>query len=283
MTQNFPDWHHMDQKTLDDSYDNHKAVSESEAMFTHWIDRSKVFRDAHSQYLDISYGPLERQKIDYYSAGPNTPVVIFIHGGLWQAYSKNDFAFLAVSYLQEGISVAMVDYPIAPQANMDQIVAYSENAVQFISKHISEWGGNPNNVVLSGWSAGAHLCITSMKAVRVKAAVAISGIFELEPLIGSFINQKLHMNLATAKKNSPILRLPIGNIPIYLFVGGNELSEMRRQSDDFADQLQAINYPVVFTEIPGKNHFEMLEQLEAPEGVVHRRIVSVIKQQDLYT
>ena len=126
MTQNFPDWHHMDQQALDDAYDNHKAVPECEAIFTHWIDRSNVFRDAHSQYLDISYGPLERQKIDYYSAGPNTSVMIFIHGGLWQAYSKNDFAFLAVSYLKEGISVAMVDYPIAPQANRINCFFYSK-------------------------------------------------------------------------------------------------------------------------------------------------------------
>jgi arylformamidase len=276
--QNFPDWHLMDQQTLDNSYDNHKAVPESAAMFNDWTKRSKVLRSAHSQYLDMPYGSLEREKIDYFSAGLNTPVVIFIHGGFWQQYSKNDFAFLAESYLRQGISVAMVDYPIAPQANMDQIVAAAANAVHFIGQHISEWGGNSKNVILSGWSAGGHLCVTSMNKMKVKAVIPISGIFELEPLIGSFLNKNLQMDLAIAKRNSPMLNLPTGTTPIYLFVGGSELSEMCRQSHDFAEQLKASKYPVESISIPGKNHFTMLEQFEYPEGIIHSRIVSVIKQ-----
>jgi len=276
--QNFPDWHQMDQQALDDSYDNHKAVPESAAMFNDWIARSKAFRSAHCQYLDIPYGPLEREKIDYYSAGPNTPLVIFIHGGFWQQYSKNDFAFLAESYLKEGISLAMVDYPLAPQANMDQIVTSSANAVQFIGQHISEWGGNPQNVILSGWSAGGHLCVTSMSKMKVKAVVSISGIYELEPLIGSFLNKNLQMDLAIAKRNSPMLNLPKGTTPIYLFIGGSELSEMRRQSYAFADQLKGVKYPVELVDIPEKNHFTMLEQFASLEGAVHSCILSTIKQ-----
>lgn len=273
----FPDWHQMDRQTLDDSYDNHKAIPESAAMFSVWTERSKAFRSAHPQYLDIPYGPLEREKIDYYSAGPNTPVVIFIHGGFWQQYSKNNFS-LAENYLNKGISVAMVDYPIAPQSNMDQIVTSSANAIQFIGQHILQWGGNPENIILSGWSAGGHLAITSMGGMKIKAVVAISGIFELEPLIGTFLNKNLQMDLEIAKKNSPLLHLPKGKTPIYLFVGDSELSEMRRQSYDFYDKLKASHYPVVLMDILGKNHFTMLEQFEFPEGAVHSLIVSVLNQ-----
>jgi arylformamidase len=161
---------------------------------------------------------------------------------------------------------------------MDQIVTSSENAVQFIGQHVSEWGGNPDNVILSGWSAGGHLAITSMNGVTIKAVIAVSGIFELEPLIGSFLNKNLQMNLEAAKRNSPILHLPKGKTPIYLFVGLNELSEMRRQSYDFAYKLKVSQYPVVLMDIPGKNHFTMLEQFEFPEGAIHDRIVSLLKQ-----
>lgn len=273
----FPDWHQMDRQTLDDSYDNHKAIPESAAMFSVWTERSKAFRSAHPQYLDIPYGPLEREKIDYYSAGPNTPVVIFIHGGFWQQYSKNNFS-LAENYLNKGISVAMVDYPIAPQSNMDQIVTSSANAIQFIGQHILQWGGNPENVILSGWSAGGHLAITSMNKMKIKALVAISGVYELEPLIGTFLNKNLQMDLEIAKRNSPLLHLPKGKTPIYLFVGDSELSEMRRQSYDFYDKLKASHYPVVLMDILGKNHFTMLEQFEFSEGAVHSLIVSVLNQ-----
>jgi arylformamidase len=267
----------MDRQALDDSYDNHKAIPESAAMFSVWAERSEAFRSAHPQYLDIPYGPLEREKIDYYSAGPNTPVVIFIHGGFWQQYSKNNFS-LAENYLNKGISVAMVDYPIAPQSNMDQIVTSSANAIQFIGQHILQWGGNPENVILSGWSAGGHLAITSMNKMKIKALVAISGVYELEPLIGTFLNKNLQMDLEIAKRNSPLLHLPKGKTPIYLFVGDSELSEMRRQSYDFYDKLKASHYPVVLMDILGKNHFTMLEQFEFPEGAVHSLIVSVLNQ-----
>lgn len=276
--QSFPDWHQMDRQTLDDSYNNTKAVPASPGMFNAWIERSKSFRASHSQYLDIPYGTLDRENIDYYSAGKNTPVVIFIHGGFWQSRSKDDFAFLAESYLKEGISVAMVGYPLAPQENMDQIVASSEKAVKFISQHLSGWGGNPKNVVLSGWSSGGHLSVLSMNAMKVKAVVPISGIFELEPLIGSYLNKNLRLDLDIAKRNSPILSLPKGKTPIYLFVGSAELSEMRRQSYGYAAKLKASRYPVLFVEIPGKDHYTMLEQFEFPDGAIHSQIVSALKK-----
>ena len=76
--QSFPDWHQMDRQTLNDSYDNHKAIPESAAMFSVWAERSKTFRSAHPQYLDIPYGPLEREKIDYLSAGPKAPLVMVV-------------------------------------------------------------------------------------------------------------------------------------------------------------------------------------------------------------
>ena len=276
--QNFPDWRQMNQQTLDDSYNNSKDVPESKAMFEVWIERSRIFRAVHPEYLDISYGPLEREKIDYFSAGRNTPVVIFIHGGFWQMRSKNDFAFIADHFLKEGISVAMVGYPLAPQANMDEIVLSSKKAVEFIGSQVTQWGGNPNQVILTGWSAGGHLTITSMDSIKMKAAVAISGIYELEPLIGSYVNANLRMDKSSADRNSPMMHLPAGETPIYIFVGGAELSEMRRQSHEFAKKITNTAHPHSFVEIPDRNHFSILEEMEQPTGLVHQKILEVLKQ-----
>ena len=274
--QNFPDWRAMDQQTLDDSYNNSKAVPESSEVFKQWIEKSQAFRASHSQFLDIPYGTLPREKLDYFSAGPNTPVVIFIHGGFWQMRAKDDFAFLAQTYLKEGISVVMVGYPLAPDASMDQIVASSRKAVSYIGQHIAAWGGNPDHVVLSGWSSGGHLAIASMGEMKLKAVVPVSGIYELEPLVGTYLNKKLQMDLTMAKRNSPMLDLPHGKTPIYLFVGGSELIEMRRQSFDLDNRLKAIQYPVTLQEIAGKNHYTMLEQFGFEQGAIHRQIISVI-------
>lgn len=275
--QNFPDWHAMDTQTLEDAYNNSKAVPESGEIFKQWIKKSQAFRAEHAQFLDIPYGTLPREKLDYFSAGPKTPVVIFIHGGFWQMRAKDDFAFLAETYLKEGISVVMVGYPLAPEATMDQIVASSRKAVSYIGKHIASWGGDPDNVVLSGWSSGGHLAVASMNEMKLKAVVPISGIYELEPLVGTYLNKKLQLDLSSAKRNSPMLDLPKGKTPIDVFIGGSELIEMRRQSFDFNNRLKATQYPVSLQEIPGKNHYTMLEQFGSEQGAIHSRIVSILK------
>ena len=116
-------WEAMDRVALDRAYNNSAAVPESAQMFKEWQARSAQVREQHPEHLDLPYGPRERNRIDYFSAGPNTPVLIFFHGGYWQMRSKADFAFLAESFLGQGISVAMVGYPLGPEATMDEIVA----------------------------------------------------------------------------------------------------------------------------------------------------------------
>ncbi len=108
----------MDRATLDRAYNNSAAVPESGAMFKEWIGRSETLRAQHPEHLNLAYGPRPRDRIDYFSAGNGTPVLIFIHGGFWQMRSKDDFAFLAESFLSSGVSVAMVGYPLAPDATM---------------------------------------------------------------------------------------------------------------------------------------------------------------------
>src|SRR6266478_1027076 len=111
-------WETMDRATLDRAYNNSAAVPESGATFKAWLVRSEKVRADHPEHLNLVYGPRPRDRIDYFSAGNGTPVLIFIHGGFWQMRSKDDFAFLAESFLSSGVSVAMVGYPLAPDATM---------------------------------------------------------------------------------------------------------------------------------------------------------------------
>lgn len=269
-------WEAMDRATLDRAYNNSAAVPESGEMFKAWQVRSARLRAQHPEHLDLAYGPRPRNRIDYYSAGQKTPVLVFIHGGFWQMRSKEDFAFLAEGFLDSGISVAMVGYPLGPDATMDEIVADAHAAIRFLATQLPSLGGDPERVVVSGWSSGGHLATMVLDEPSLRGGVSISGIYELEPLVKSYVNDKLHMDAAMARRNSPILLLPKSSKPLDLFAGSAELPEMRRQTADYASARRAAGLPLQYAEIPGANHYTILQSMMSADGAIHRSIVTML-------
>jgi len=269
-------WETMDRATLDLAYNNSKAVPESGAMFKEWVARCQEVRSRHSDHLDLAYGPGPRNRIDYFSAGQNTPVLVFIHGGFWQMRSKEDFAFLAESFLQSGISVAMVGYPLGPDASMDEIVADTHTAIRYLATRLPELRGDPRRVIVSGWSSGGHLAAMVLEEPLLRGGVAISGIYELEPLVNSYVNDKLHMEVGMARRNSPTLLLPNSSKQIDLFAGGAELAEMRRQTADYASARRTAGLPVRYVEIPDANHYTILNRMMNRDGEIHQAIVAMV-------
>jgi len=269
-------WETMDRATLDRAYNNSAAVPESGAMFKEWLVRSEKVRADHPEHLDMAYGPRPRNKIDYFSAGQDTPVLVFIHGGFWQMRSKDDFAFLAESFLSSGISVAMVGYPLGPDATMDEIVADTHAAIRYLAAELPKLGGDPRRVVVSGWSSGGHLATMVLDEPSLRAGLSISGIFELEPLLKSYVNDKLHMDVAMVRRNSPILLLPKSSKQLDLFAGSAELPEMRRQTADYASARRAAGLPVQYAEIPGANHYTILHSMMNNDGEIHQALVVLL-------
>jgi arylformamidase len=271
-------WETMDRKALDLAYNNSAAVPESGPMFREWLIRSEKLRAQYPEHLNLAYGPRPRNRIDYFSAGPRTPVLIFIHGGFWQMRSKDDFAFLAGSFLASGISVAMVGYPLGPEANMDEIVADAQVAIRYLATQLPGLGGDPERVVVSGWSSGGHLATMVLDEPSLRGGVSISGIYELEPLVKSYVNDKLHMDLAMARRNSPVLLLPKASKQLELFAGSGELSEMRRQTADYASARRAAGLPMQYAEIPDANHYTILNSMMNTDGTIHQAIMTMLKR-----
>jgi arylformamidase len=269
-------WESMDRPALDRAYNNSAAVPEGARMFKEWQARSAQVREQHPEHLDLPYGPRERNRIDYFSAGPNTPVLIFFHGGFWQMRSKADFAFLAESFLGQGISVAMVGYPLGPEATMDEIVADAHAAVRYLAAQLPSLGGDPARVVVSGWSSGGHLATSVLDEPSLRGGVAVSGLYDLAPLVKSYVNDKLHMDEAAARRNSPMLNLPASSKPLELFAGSAELPEMRRQTADYASARRVAGLPVHYEEISGANHYTILNDMLRPEGRVHQAVVVMV-------
>jgi arylformamidase len=268
MLTNAPDWRTLSQQERDRAFNNSAAVANSAAIMAEWDQRSAAMRDRHPDHLGLSYGPRERNRIDFLKADGKTdgPTLIFIHGGYWQMRAKETFTFCATGPMAHGFNVALIGYTLAPEANLDQMVAEIHAGIDYLARELPALGGNPDKIIVSGWSAGGHLASMALGHPRVKAGLLISGVFDLEPIRHTYLNVKLGLDEAMARRNSPMLQSGGAPKPVAIVAGGAELPLLRKQSADFAAHRAKDFLPVAYEELPGADHFSIMEELASPEG-----------------
>ena len=269
-----PDWRKMSQQDRDLGLNNGVHVPASIEMVAGWEQRSAEMRKRHSGHLDLRYGPRERNRIDFLKAGEKAPTLLFIHGGYWQARAKEVFTVMAEGPMAHGINVALTGYTLAPDASLDEIVAEIHAAIDFLGQQLPGLGGDANGIVVSGWSAGGHLTSMALSHPKVRAGMAISGIYDLEPIRHSYLNEKLRADEATSRRNSPMMQAGGPLKPLSLVVGSAELALLRKQTADFAGHRARYGLPVTYEEIPGANHFTIMHEMMSPRG----RITTLIRQ-----
>lgn len=271
--QSHPDWRNLDSQELAAAYSPSSCVDGDIGPFiTAYVDRSEAARQqcevvGHPIHT-IRYGPGPSQTVDV--AVPTLandhagiPLVVFIHGGYWQQLSKNESLFAAIDCLEHGVAFGAVDYTLAPAASLDEIVAECHAALEALVSAAPDHGIDPDRVIVAGSSAGAHLAATVGLGAnwRPVATVLVSGIFDLEPLVDTYINDAVGLDLAAARRNSPALAT-LDDFPrTVIAYGDNETQEFKRQSNDFAALLVAAGTDVDIFEVPGRNHFDVILDL----------------------
>jgi len=141
-------------------------------------------------------------------------------------------------------------------------------AVAWVIDHAKEFGGDPGRVFVTGHSAGGHLTAMAMDDGRVAGGIAISGIYDLEPIRLNYLNEKLRLDEAEAARNSPILHLPSGASPLVVTVGLGELPELIRQSEEYARAWQQHGLSGEYLPLARHDHFSILEELARPTGKI---------------
>ena len=269
-----PDWRGMTQEDRDLGLNNGVAVAESTDVVAGWERRSAEMRDRYPGHLDLRYGPRERNRIDFLKSSDKGPTLVFIHGGYWQARAKEIFTQFAEGPMAHGINVALFGYTLAPDATLDEIVAEIHQGIDFLAGQLPDLGGDPGRIVASGWSAGGHLTSMALSHPKVKAGMAISGIYDLEPIRHSYLNVKLKLDEAMSRRNSPVMQAGGPMKPLSLVAGSAELPLLRQQTADFVGHRAKYGLPVTYEEIPGSNHFTIMNELLSPAG----RITTLVRQ-----
>ena len=259
----------MDRTALDAAYNDAKAVGQAkrDEYIAGWSRRSDVIRKTLGARLDVRYGDQPRKRLDVFPcARPGAPTLLFIHGGYWQMNDKEPYAFLGEGLLPAGFNLALVEYTLAPAARLDQIVAEIRTAVAWLIDHAAEVDGDARRVFVAGHSAGGHLTAVAMNEPRLAGGIAISGLYDLEPIRLNYLNDKLRLDEAEARRNSPMLHLPSRAAPLVVTVGLGELPELVRQSEEYATAWSARGLPGEYLPLPVHDHFSILEELARPSG-----------------
>jgi len=258
-------WNGMTQAALDSAYNNMAAVSDSAERVASWTARSAELRARHGAELDIAYGPKPRNRFDVFRCGrPDAPLVVFIHGGWWQRNSKEVFSCVAEGPLALGLDAALIGYTLAPEATLSEIAREVRGALDAIAAYQAHHD-RPTEIILSGWSAGGHLTALTMDHPAVAAGLSISGVFDLEPIRRSYINDKLRLTETEVTELSPQHR-QLASKRLVVAFGLAELPEMQRQSVAYHARGNIAGRPVVSLPLAGRDHFSIIEDLIRPDG-----------------
>lgn len=247
-----------------------------------WIAASRELERKAKPTLDLAYGSEPLQKLDYYAAAQNGPLLVFVHGGYWQGGDKADVGFIAKPYIEAGINVAVVNYSLAPQAKIEDMVAEVRNSLVWLASQAVQLGFDAGRVSLMGHSAGGHL--VSMMVARTNSPVPagmpsiasvfpISGVFDLPPLLPSSINTALGLDQHRAEALSPLAWPGPQGTYVHTFVGAGETDQFHRQAEALGKGWTVARHDSV----PGTDHFTVLNVLGDPSSEYARAIVAAIK------
>ncbi|MET0278600.1 MAG: alpha/beta hydrolase [Pseudorhodoplanes sp.] len=260
-------WGSLTQAERDAAYDNNAAVTGSPVLIAERNAGSAAYRNKYPANLDVAYGPRERNRWDLYPAtNPNAPCFVFIHGGYWQRNSREDFAMFMAGLQAHGWSAALPGYSLAPEVKLADIVAEVNAALDWL-KAEGPRHGISGPVILAGWSAGAHLVAMALDHPVVLAGFAMSGVYDLEALRDTKLNQPLQLTDNEIATLSP-LRLPVIDKPMTIAYGTAELPTLVNDSRNLHAKRSAAHAPGVLMPVSHANHFNILKQLADPAGAL---------------
>jgi arylformamidase len=282
-------WMNMDQKELDDAYDQSVYAPNQPQLGKRRNANSQLVRKRLGEPKRFAYGSTPIEGLDVWTtAKPDAPVQVFIHGGAWRHGFAKEHCYAAELYVNAGAHFVVVDFINVDQAGGDLMPMAEQvrRAIAWVGKNAASFGGDPNRIYLSGHSSGAHLAgvalVTDWAAFGapadvIKGAVLCSGMYDLKPARlskrGAYVKFTDTMEDALSTQRH-LARI---NCPVVLAHGTFETPEFQRQSRDFATALQAAGKPVTLLVGEGYNHFEMPETFASPYGLLGRAVLEQMK------
>lgn len=280
---------HYDRDQLDRQYNVRAAIPKVQDIFERWRSLAELYCAENPARLNLRYGSHRLQTLDFFPTEQSgAPLFVFFHGGYWRSLDKSDFSHLAGPLRQAGIASAMVNYRLAPEVDMPAIVADVRASFAWLVQEAGTLGFDATKMFVGGHSAGGHLAAfltsidwreTNVPEQAIKGLCGLSGVYDLEPIRLSYLNDALHLDSAQAAQFSPLQHLPYAKIPVLLSAGKGESTEFHRQLAAYARRLQTEGYPVRPIALGNGHHLDIIDQLADANSTVSQSLIAMIKDQ----
>ena len=266
---------------LDLEYLPSLSIPDTDIIFENWKARAAATRAELPFKANIPYGSHPREVMDFYPAENARGCLVFIHGGYWLEFSKVETSWVAKGFVGQGISVALINYPLCPEVTIGRIRTSCANAFAHLYKNVLSVVER-KAVVVSGHSAGGYLAAShlvedwaphGLPVDPIVGIVSLSGVFDVAPLIKTSLNTGLRLDEAQARALNLIAIQPRGKAKLALAVGEKESAEFHRQSTHLAKSWATLSPQVI--DVAGANHFTIVDELAAPGRALNRLAVSM--------
>jgi arylformamidase len=277
-----------DQIELDAAYDQAMYAPFREQIVRRFMAASESAIERLGRPERHYYGATDAEYIELFRAAKaGAPILAFVHGGSWKTSPVLRQAFLAEMLVTAGVHCALIEFTGVEEAH-GRLLTLAEQvraAIAWLYDHASEFGGDPNRLVLAGHSSGAHLAgavVTTdwtafgKPADVIKGALLCSGMYDLHPVSLSKRSAFVAFDEESLERLSPMRHLERINLPIVVAYGTEETPEFQRQAREFAAALTARNKPVQLLVGIGYNHFDILESLANPFGMLGRAVLELL-------
>lgn len=263
-------------------YNNRARVPDNPAIMAGWAVDAAAYRQQCAPWR-IAYGPGARHVVDVFAGdgrkgqhGKDAPLVVFIHGGYWQTLDGSAFSHMARGLNAHGINVAIPTYDLCPQVSVADIIEQMRQAMRQLAKH-------SQRLIVSGHSAGGHLaaCMlatdwraadAALPSNLVTSAYAISGLFDLVPLVATSINKALGLDQSSAHAASPLFWKVPARGSLDAVVGEAESAEYHRQSRSIVEIWGKEGLTTQYGVVPAANHFTAIAPLADPASPMTLRL-----------
>ena len=252
----------------DREYNTTVSVPDEMDYINRWIEGSALARSRIPAHLDLAYGTGQNETLDLFPAQDSEMLHVHIHGGFWRGSDKADASWIAPPFVEADVSVAILNYALCPSVTLATIVEQCRRAVAWLYHHAAEYGVKAEQMILSGHSAGGHLVAMlfatdwaahGMPGQAIVRGIALSGVFDLEPIRLTSINKDVQLDAGAVETLSPIGLQPQIDAPLLIAVGALESSEFRRQSQLICDVWGSACVGPLFLE--GCHHFNIVDAL----------------------
>jgi arylformamidase len=279
-------WLDLDQAGLDAAYDQSVYAPNRQQLLTRYRLHSEEVRRRFGAPQRYTYGTTPIEKLDVYrTTRPNAPITIFLHGGAWRQGLAKDYAFPAELFLHAGAHYIVPDFAWVQdvEGSLMPMAEQVRRAVAWVYHNAQRFSGDPNRLYVAGHSSGGHLTgvlLTTdwrqsfgLPANIIKGGLCCSGMFDLQPVRLSVRSSYVGFTDEMEQALSPQRHLDKLQAPLLVAYGSLETPEFQRQSRDFAAAVQALGKPVQLLVGEGYNHFEILETLSNPYGLLGRAVL----------